>query len=134
MKKRNFLLSVAMLFLVLFIVACGGDEEEADGGDTSDDNDGDTAEQDEAPEFLSILTGGTGGTYYPLGGEIAQIITDETGIDVTALSSNASADNIVDVQEDEAEIAMVQTDVMSDAAEGINAFEGEQVDNVLGLG
>lgn len=123
-----------LLFIALFLAACGGgDDQTDDSTDDSTDND-DSAQEEEKPEFLSLLTGGTSGTYYPLGGEIAQIISDETGIDVSSLSSNASADNIVDVQEGEAEIAMVQTDVMAYADQGIHAFEDNQVDNVLGLG
>src|SRR5690625_2688524 len=65
---------------------------------------------------------------------MAKIITDETGIQTDAVSSNASADNVIALQEEEAEIAFVQTDVVANAVDGINAFEGEQVDNVLGLG
>lgn len=129
MKKRNLLSMITMLFLALFLVACG--DEDASTDDSSDN--GDTTDA-ELPEFINLLTGGTSGTYYPLGGEIAQIITDETGINVSSLSSNASADNIVDVQEGEAEIAMVQTDVMAFAEQGIHAFDGNAVDNVLALG
>jgi uncharacterized protein len=86
-------------------------------------------------KFYQLLTGGTTGTYYPLGGEIAKIITDETGTKVDALSSNASAANVIALRDGEAELAFVQTDVMADAVEGINAFEEEgEVTNVLALG
>jgi len=94
----------------------------------------DLYDNNKVPEFLNMLTGGTGGMYYPLGGEIAQIITDETGIKVSAISSNASADNLIAIQEGEAEIAMLQTGIMSDAVEGINVFEDHPIDHVLGLG
>ncbi|WP_026906628.1 TAXI family TRAP transporter solute-binding subunit [Paucisalibacillus globulus] len=86
-------------------------------------------------KFYQLLTGGTTGTYYPLGGEIAKIITDETGTKVDALSSNASAANVIALRDGEAELAFVQTDVMADAVEGINAFAEEgAVTNVLALG
>lgn len=86
------------------------------------------------PKFLSMLTGGTGGTYYPLGGAIAKIVTDETGIQTDALSSNASADNIIALRDGEAEIAFTQTDVAAYAVTGTNAFEGQLVDNIQALG
>jgi len=49
-----------------------------------------------APEkqFIAIATGGTGGTYYPLGGALAQMISNNVeGLIVTAQSGNASIAN-----------------------------------------
>ncbi|MFA1822145.1 TAXI family TRAP transporter solute-binding subunit [Virgibacillus oceani] len=138
MKKKNLVLLAMLLVLALFLAACGGGDDADDGGTDTDDggtetDDGEAAEGD-TPEFLSLLTGGTSGTYYPLGGEMASNISDATGISTDALSSNASADNIVDLQQGEAELAMVQTDTMAQAVEGIAGFEGEPVDNVLAIG
>ncbi|WP_284140228.1 MULTISPECIES: TAXI family TRAP transporter solute-binding subunit [unclassified Virgibacillus] len=126
MKKKNFMLSFAMLLVLsLFLAACGSDDKDdaAKGGDKGD-----------KPEFLQLLTGGTSGTYYPLGGQMAKIISDETGIETTAATSNASADNVIALSKGEAELAFVQTDVVANAIEGKNAFEGKKVDNVLALG
>lgn len=124
-RGKLFLFSVIMLAIAVFLAACGGDDS-GDNGDSG--NGGDT------PKLISMLTGGTSGTYYPLGGEMAKIIDDETGIKTDALSSNASADNVIALQEGEAELAFVQTDVVAFAAEGINAFEDNPVDNVLAIG
>ncbi|MEN2767169.1 TAXI family TRAP transporter solute-binding subunit [Ornithinibacillus xuwenensis] len=111
MKKKRYILSFAMLLVLsLALAACGGSKQ------------------------LSMLTGGTGGTYYPLGGQIAEIISDETGLEVTPSASNASADNVADLAAGDADLAFTQTDVMANAAEGINSFEGKAVDNVLAIG
>ena len=131
MNKRFLLSFLLMLMLSVALVACGG------GNDTDNNADGNNNNGDaeaDAPDFLSFLTGGTSGTYYPLGGAIATIISDETGIQTDAVSSNASADNIEALRDGEAEIAFTQTDVASNAVEGINSFDGDPVDNVLGLG
>lgn len=131
MKKRGLFLSGAVLLvLALFLAACGGDKDSNSGDDKGAKDDG----GEDTPKLMSMLTGGTSGTYYPLGGEMAKIIKDETGIQVDAVSSNASADNVIALQEEEAEIAFVQTDVVADAIEGKNAFDGNKVDNVLALG
>lgn len=123
--RKNWLFSIGLLLVLsLFLVACGG-------GSTDEDGTKDKGSED--PEYLSFLTGGTSGTYYPLGGAIAKIILDETGIQADAVSSNASADNIIAVKDGEAEMAFTQTDVAADAAEGINAFD-EPIDTVLGMG
>lgn len=126
-----------MFVLSLFLVACGGGDNEDAQGDAGDDaestDEGTDASDGDAPDFISFLTGGTSGTYYPLGGAIAKIISDETGIQTDALSSNASADNIIALQDGEAELAFSQTDVAAYAVEGINAFDAP-VENVLALG
>jgi TRAP transporter TAXI family solute receptor len=45
-------------------------------------------------QFIAISTGGTGGTYYPLGGALAQMLSNNVeGLIVTAQSSNASIAN-----------------------------------------
>lgn len=90
--------------------------------------------QAENPKFLSMLTGGTGGTYYPLGGAIAKIVSDETGIKTDALSSNASADNIIALNDGEAEIAFTQTDVAAYAIDGINNFKDKKTEGIQALG
>lgn len=134
MKKTRIYLFTALFFVMaLVLAACGGDE------DTSEDAESNGSEENgestsESPDLISLLTGGTSGTYYPLGGEMATIITNETGIQTDALSSNASADNVIALQEGDAELAFVQTDVVAFAAEGVNAFEGNPVDNVLAVG
>ncbi|WP_096272947.1 TAXI family TRAP transporter solute-binding subunit [Paucisalibacillus globulus] len=110
MKKKYMITFAVLLVLSLALAACGGSKQ------------------------LTMLTGGTGGTYYPLGGEIAGIITEETDMKVTPSSSNASADNIQALADEEADIAFTQTDVMANAVDGTNSFEGKAVSNVLALG
>src|SRR5690625_510509 len=130
--KKNWLLSIGLLLVLsLFLVACGDSDDDTSTEDGDSDSDTDAGGDD--PEYLSFLTGGTSGTYYPLGGAIAKIFSDEAGISADAVSSNASADNMIALVDGEAEIAFTQTDVAADAAEGINAFD-EPIDTVLGLG
>src|SRR5699024_3846383 len=105
MKKRLFLTIILMFALASVSAASAGGYTltapiNGEGKDT---------------QFLSFLTGGTSGTYYPLGGVIAKIISDETGIQTDVQSSNASADNIIALKDGEAEMAFTQTDVASDA-------------------
>lgn len=131
--NRKLLLSITMLiFISLFLVACGGNSDETS-ENAENENVGKETENNDDPDFLSFLTGGTSGTYYPLGGAIANIITNETGIQTDALSSNASADNIIALKDGEAELAFTQTDVAAYAVEGINVFD-EPIKNVQGLG
>lgn len=127
MKKKRFLLATTFLLaLSMILAACGGGTQE-EGGDNAD-------KKGDMPDFISIVTGGTGGTYFPLGGSFASIITDETGIKANAEVSGASAENMNTLKEGNAEIAFTQTDIASYAKEGKLMFKNNKIDNVSAIG
>ncbi|MDZ5470389.1 TAXI family TRAP transporter solute-binding subunit [Bacillus sp. 31A1R] len=126
MKKKSFLLTtILLLTLSMVLAACGGGTDKKEGGG---------AEGGEKPKFISIVTGGTGGTYYPLGGSFASIVQDATGIDTNAETSGASAENMNTLKDGKAEIAFSQTDIASYAKNGELMFEGSKVENVQAIG
>ena len=79
---------------------------------------------------LVIATGGTGGVYYPLGGGLANVISDDVeGYTATISETNASVDNMLLIQDGGADIAFTLGDTASDAVSGTGAdFEGEPID------
>jgi TRAP transporter TAXI family solute receptor len=87
------------------------------------------AEQDEGQQqaetvFINIGTGGTAGTYYPLGGAMAEILkANIPGVNATAESTGASSANINMLNQGEIELALVQNDVSYYADLGIELFE-----------
>ena len=82
---------------------------------------------------LSLLTGGTGGTYYPLGGQFGNVISDETGINITPQTSGASAENMETLRAGEAELAFSQTDIATYAIQGKEMFKGKPIDNIQAI-
>lgn len=68
-------------------------------------------------------TGGTAGTYYSYGGVIAQYITRNTGMKVTAVSTGASKANLQSIQDGDFQLGFTQTDVMAYAWQGSRSFE-----------
>lgn len=64
-----------------------------------------------AKTFLSIATGGTSGTYYPIGGAIAAAVTKGSDIQATAETGNASVANANLVAKGDIEVAFCQNDV-----------------------
>lgn len=64
-----------------------------------------------AKNYVSIATGGTSGTYYPIGGAIASAVTKGSDIQATAETGNASVANINLVSKGDIEIAFVQNDI-----------------------
>ncbi|SIT68601.1 TAXI family TRAP transporter solute-binding subunit [Edaphobacillus lindanitolerans] len=131
MKKRFRFLAILSILALFVMAACG-----EGGGDSAEGNSGDDGGKKESDiKFLSILTGGTQGTYYPLGGSFAEFITDETGIKTTAESSQASAANMTALQDGTAEIAFVQTDIAYYANKGELMFEKDgAIDSVSAIG
>lgn len=87
-----------------------------------------------AQNQLSIATGGTSGTYFPLGGGIAELITNNLdGYSASAEVTGASVENIAYIHSGDADIAFSLGDSAYQAYTGTGAFEGRQVD-VVALG
>ncbi len=87
-----------------------------------------------ATEELTMVTGGTAGTYYPIGQAMAGIITDNvTGAEVTAIASEGSVANARSLGSGEAELALIENTIAYYAQLGIRMFEGEAVADIRGI-
>ncbi len=76
--------------------------------------------------FYVLATGGTGGTYYPLGGALAQLLSNNTDIIVTAQTGNASVANCNLISKHQVEMAFVQNNVAYWAYTGTGLFKGKK--------
>ncbi len=77
-----------------------------------------------AQDRLSIATGGTGGVYFPYGGALANLISDQIeGVNVTAEVTSASVDNMILIENQDADLAFVLADTAADGAAGNEPFE-----------
>ena len=82
---------------------------------------GDGANKD---KFLNIATGGTAGTYYPIGGAMAEIINkDVAGVNASAQATGASVANINMLKEGRVELGIVQNDITYYAVNGTEMFD-----------
>ncbi|MBI5602445.1 MAG: TAXI family TRAP transporter solute-binding subunit [Deltaproteobacteria bacterium] len=73
---------------------------------------------------LSVVTGGTGGVYYPYGGGMAAVLTKYLpGVEVTAEVTAASVDNCKLVAAQKADLGFVMGDVAYDAYMGTGKFK-----------
>ena len=89
--------------------------------------------------FFGIATGGTGGTYYPLGGMLAQLISNKVTIGgkklaATAETAGASVANAQLLARKDIESAFVAADILDAAFTGKGQFEGKPVKNLRALG
>ena len=76
-----------------------------------------------AAESLTFTTGGETGTYYAFGSVIAQYVSTNSDVDVTAVTGNGSQANVEDMDAGFYQLAFCQSDVMSYAYAGTNLFE-----------
>ncbi len=121
----------------LLLAACG-DGDDGDNGEAGGDANGDTDTETDADtevnvSNLQIGTGSTGGTYYPLGQEMANVINANIegydGFDLSAVSTGASVDNISMINQGELELGMSVHLPALDALTGDGDFEGVAVEN-----
>ncbi len=79
-----------------------------------------------AKTFITIGSGGVGGTYYPLGGSMAEVLT-KADIDVkaTSRSTAASRENCRLVASGRAHIGMTMGSTLYQAYNGTDAFEAD---------
>ncbi len=73
----------------------------------------------QAEEFINILTGGTGGVYYPLGVAISKIYAEHIkGAKPSVQSTKASVENLNLLQQGKGELAFTLGDSLADAWKG----------------
>lgn len=119
MKKVLALLLVSLLVVGL-VAGCGSS----------------TTEKKETPKtaFINIATGGTAGTYYPLGGALAEILNKNVpGVNASAQSTGASVANINMLKDGKVDLAFVQNDITYYALNGLEMFKDKKVANLKGI-
>jgi len=98
---KKIIAVIALICMMLTLCACGGSK----GGD------------------LTFTTGGDQGTYFGFGGVMAQKVGEVSDTTVTAITSGGSQANIYALQDGDAQLAFVQSDVMAYAYQGSRLFE-----------
>jgi len=77
--------------------------------------------------YVDIATGGTGGTYFPVGGAIANILSNNVeNLVATAQTSNASVTNLNYLLTGQAETGICQSNLAYWAYKGIVLFEDKE--------
>jgi len=77
---------------------------------------------------LSIVTGGTGGVYYPLGGGLANLLTKYVpGWQVSAEVTGGSVDNLKLIGARKADVGFTMADASLDASRGVDKFKGTPI-------
>ncbi len=79
-----------------------------------------------AATFITIGSGGVGGTYYPLGGVMAELLSNgKVNIRANSRSTSASRENCRLVASDQAQIGMTMGSTLYQAYNGVDAFKDD---------
>ncbi len=116
LRKLGALLLVAAL--MVSAVGCAG---------------GETAAVKTEKQFVTVVTGSTGGTYYPVGTIFSTLWNErlgETGVVASVQSSGGSVENLNMLKNGEAQLGIAMANLTLFAYEGSGKFEGNQFEDV----
>lgn len=129
MKKKLALALSTVMVLSLALTACSNSGGGAASGGASSSGgaaSGSTVSSGLAPKEggsnITFSTGGETGTYYGFGNVIANKVGDLTSTSVKAIASGGSAANIQALEDGDAQLGFVQSDVMVYAYNGERTF------------
>ena len=84
--------------------------------------------------YLSIGTGSVTGVYYPLGGALANLITNNMeGYNCSAESTGGAVENANLITDGQLDLGFVAASTLHDAQNGLNTFEGKDQDQCLAV-
>ncbi|ANU21797.1 C4-dicarboxylate ABC transporter substrate-binding protein [Planococcus plakortidis] len=96
------------------LAACGGGEEGGSGGEGG----GEGLESN----IVTIATGGASGPYNIIGSTLADVYSNEYGVNSRTQTTGASVENVNLMKEDKIEMAFTMSDVVSQAVNGEESF------------
>lgn len=123
-SRRSFIAigATAAASAALFGCSSGGSSTDTESGDSGG------AKTTAAGAAMRFVTGGESGTYYALGTIMAQHANDNAGLSITAVSSDGSKANVLEIEDGTAQLGFCQSDVMAYAYTGTNIFDGAPVE------
>src|SRR5690625_4344262 len=126
---KKFLTAFIVISLVAFLAACGGDDDSnTDSGSSEGGGDGNLE-----TNIVTIATGGSSGPYNIIGTALAEVYSDEFGINSRTQTTGASVENANLFAQDKIEMALMMSDVLTEAVEGEGNFD-EQIEEIMQIG
>lgn len=124
-KYRVYSLLIVMIMIAGLVAGCGQKEQPSN----ADAN----ANANTQVKRVSLATGGTAGTYYPIGAAITAVITKYVpGVEATAESTGASVANLKMIQEKNVDFIMSASNTALGGFQGEDPFE-KPISNIRGI-
>jgi TRAP transporter TAXI family solute receptor len=122
-KKGMYAILASVTALALALGGCSSQEAGSDKQEEKPSASPAEAAADLKGEYVTILTGGSSGVYFPLGGTLAKIYQEKLGATATSQSTAASAENAKKLNQQKAELGFLMGDTAADAYEGVDSFK-----------
>lgn len=123
-RRRRWYAAAAAVVLTAGLAACS-------------ESDGASGGEEDFTTDLQLGTGSTGGVYYPLGQEYANIFEDSIDVDglsVSAIETGASVENLAKIGRGELQLGISQHNTALAAAAGEGEFDGAEITNIGFMG
>lgn len=122
MRKISLLLVIILAFS-LVATACSSEPAEEPEAPAEGEEPAESGEETPEDQFITILTGGSSGPYFALGGALSNLLNDNLSYANSSVeSTGASAVNATKIGNNEAELALAMNNVVSFAYEGTESF------------
>jgi hypothetical protein len=130
--KRFLTLMLVMALIATSLIGCSQAVAEEPAAEAPASEESETVMEN---QFITILTGGSSGPYFALGGALANVLNEKLSYaNASVESTGASAVNSTKIAMGEAEVAFAMNNVVSFAYEGIESFaEKGKFDNLRGI-
>lgn len=115
MNKYKLSAFTAVVAGAMTLAACGGGEEAGSGG-------GEGGGEGLESNIVTIATGGASGPYNIIGSTLADVYSNEYGVNSRTQTTGASVENVNLMKEDKIEMAFTMSDVVSQAVNGEESF------------
>lgn len=131
MSKKIIALLLALFLVGGLLSGCG---QKAPAPGAPEDKPAEEPDKKVETKFVNIATGGTAGTYMPLGAAFAEIWNKNVeGVNATAETTGASVANVNLLKEGKVEVIFVQNDISYYAENGTEVFDGNKYADIRGL-
>lgn len=138
--KKQLLVVIMILALSFSMIGCSKTNESSESENAGNvesnvlDNEetSTSTESTEKRKFYSMGTAGTGGAYYPIGIAIANILSNDLGIQTSAKVTGGAAENNVLLNDGTVELAITQGPIAYAALNGTAPYSNENT-NVMAL-
>lgn len=134
MKLKKLLSLALALSMALSLAACGSSGNTSTPASSGSGSDASTSQsagevkgltpEERSKEFITVGTGPTSGIYFPIGGAFATALKDY-GYQTSAEATNATGQNIQNILNGDAEIAIAMQDAVMQAYTGTGALRGQ---------
>lgn len=128
---RKVFSMLILMITALVLVACGSSNE-TDSNKSSDGDEGGDSEGLET-NIVTIATGGASGPYNIIGTALADVYSDEFDINSRTQTTGASVENANLLAQNKVEMALMMSDVLTEAVEGVGNFD-EPIEEIMQIG